>query len=220
MQRHIKYLVGRIYKPLLVKYLSKTRSFRYRDLTLQVPKEVFHPGFFFSSKMLLRYLASKPLGGRTLLELGAGSGLISFVAARSGALVTATDINPRAIDFLHINARTNGLAPIIIESDLFKKIPRQPFDVIAINPPYYRKTPATAADYAWCCGENGEYFQGLFANLANYTTSATQVYIILCDGCDMDMIHGIAAAYGWKLHCVEQRANLLETNFIFRATSG
>ena len=159
MQKHIRYLVGRLYKPLLVKYLSRTRNFRYRDLALQVPKEVFHPGFFFSSKMLLRFLMSKPLAGRTLLELGAGSGLISFVAARAGALVTATDINPQAIHFLKINAQANRLAPVIIESDLFEKIPPQRFDFIAINPPYYRKTPTTPADYAWCCGEQGEYFQ-------------------------------------------------------------
>ena len=44
--------------------------------------------------------------------------------------------------------------------------------------------------------------------------------MILCDGCDLEMIHGIAAEQGWTLRCVEQRSNLLETNFIFRATAG
>jgi release factor glutamine methyltransferase len=42
-----------------------------------------------------------PLKNKHVLELGAGSGLIAIKAAKEGALVTATDINPVAIEYLH-----------------------------------------------------------------------------------------------------------------------
>ena len=50
----------------------------------------------------------------------------------------------------------------IIHSDLFDNIPLEAFDIIAINPPYYKKDPHAPAEYAWFCGKKGEYFERLF----------------------------------------------------------
>ena len=52
-----------------------------------------HSSYFNSFKKL-------PLHGKIFLELGAGNGLISIYAAKKGAKVTATDINPVAVEFL------------------------------------------------------------------------------------------------------------------------
>ena len=73
------------------------------------------------------------------LELGAGSGLISMQAARNGAMVTATDINPVAIKYLHHNSVQNKIRLDILQSDLFAAIPERLYDIMAINPPYYKK---------------------------------------------------------------------------------
>jgi release factor glutamine methyltransferase len=150
----LKHIVARTYKPLLVKYLSKERRYRYKDIRLDVPPEVFHPGFFFSTKLLLQYIGKIDLGKKTFLELGCGSGLIAITAAKKSAIVTATDINPVAVAALKTNSAKNNVAIEIIESDLFNDIPKRSFDTIIINPPYYKKQPANAKDYAWCCGEN------------------------------------------------------------------
>lgn len=80
-----------------------------------------------------------PLKGKKFLELGCGSGLISIAAAKKGARVTASDINPVAVEFLVKNSEENKVEIEVIESDLFNDIPKQPFDIIAINPPYYKK---------------------------------------------------------------------------------
>src|SRR5688500_15138002 len=48
------------------------------------------------------------LMGRSLLELGCGLAMPSFVAARLGAQVTATDCHPDVPEFLAINMRQNG----------------------------------------------------------------------------------------------------------------
>jgi len=211
-----KYIIGHVYKPLLVKYLSRARAYHYKGIKLMIPPEVFHPGFFSSTKLLLKYVATQPLNQRSVLELGAGSGLISMFAVRKGAKVTATDINLKAIEYLRTNTSSNRLNVDIIHSDLFKDIPPQTFDYIAINPPYYKKEPRSQTDYAWYCGPNGEYFEGLFSDLLCYMHSGTKVFMILCDGCDIKMIKEMAAKNRVELKCVHKSKNWIESNFIFK----
>ena len=216
MKRAIKHLTTRLYKPLLVKYLSATRMYTYKGIRLVIPPAVFHPGFFFSTRLLLRYIAALPLKNKLFLELGAGSGLIALYAARQGAHVMATDINPMAIHSLTMNSQSNSIPLTIIESDLFTNIPQQAFDIIAINPPYYKKQPRTPAEYAWYCGEQGEYFRQLFNGLQQYMHPQSIVLMVLCDGCDVPMIREMASANGFHLNCVQEKSNWVETNFIFK----
>ncbi len=216
MKAALRHIVAHTYKPLLIKYLSKIRIYKYEDIRLEISPQVFHPGFFFSTRLLLKYIKQLPLRGQHFLEPGCGSGLISIYAARKGAIVTATDINPVAIEFLKKNSRMNGVGLTIIQSDLFRNIPIQPFDIIAINPPYYKKQPQTFRDYAWHCGENGEYFETLFKELKNYIHPGSEVYMVLFDGCDIEMIGNLAAQNDFDLQCVLTHENLLEKNSIFK----
>ncbi len=216
MREVIKYFASRTYKPLLTRYLSKKRVFRQNGFTLEIPAGVFHPGFFFSTRILLSFLKKLPLKGKSFLELGAGSGLISMHAVEAGAIVTASDINPIAIDFLEKNSISNGLEFSIIESDLFTQIPAQQFDIIAINPPYYKKNPVSNADHAWYCGENGEYFQRLFDQLGSYMHHSTEVFMILCDGCDLELIKKMAEQKKFNLELIHVKKTIIEKNFIMK----
>ena len=216
MRQTIKHITTRLYKPLLVKYLSATRMYTYKGIRLVIPPAVFHPGFFFSTRLLLRYIAKMPLKDKSFLELGAGSGLIAMYVAREGAQVTASDINQVAIHSLEMNSRSNRISITVIHSDLFTNIPLQRFDMIAINPPYYKKQPKTPAEYAWYCGEQGEYFQQLFNSLQWYMHPQSTVLMVLSDGCDLEMIKGMAAEHGFRLNCVFEKKNWLEVNYIFR----
>jgi release factor glutamine methyltransferase len=212
----LKHIVAHTYKPLLVKYLSKTRIYNYGGIQLEIPPQVFHPGFFFSTRLLLNYIKQLPLKNKSFLEPGCGSGLISIYAAKQGAIVTATDINHIAIEFIEKNSQQNNVGLTIIQSDLFQNIPEQQFDIIAINPPYYKKQPQTQQDYAWYCGENGEYFSGLFKELHNYIHPDSQVLMVACEECDVKMIEDFAGQNGFQLNCVYTKQNLLEKNFIFK----
>jgi len=216
MKNILKYLAGTFYKPLLIKWLSKERSYSFNDIHLKIHPSVFHPGFFFSTKILLKQLSTLPLSGKKLLELGAGNGLISITAAKAGAIVTGTDINPVATAYLERNMQLNRVTLTVITSDLFKKIPPQLFDIIVINPPYYFKNPATFKDYAWNCGENGEYFEDLFKNLSNYIDQNTVILIILCEDCNRSVIQSIAKRFGFGFECIRTENNLIERNYIYQ----
>lgn len=215
MSTTVKYIVGSTWQPLLRRYLSKTRKYRYKNIRLQVPSSVFHPGFFFSTHLLLDQIKNWSLRNKKLLEPGAGSGLISIYAAQKGAKVTATDINPAAIECLKENAGANGVQMDILTSDLFEAIPSQTFDIIVINPPYYKKDPASYSDYAWRCGSNGEYFEKLFSQLKNYIHTETRILMVLCDGCDMEMIKRMARENGHHMELVFSKKNMIEKNFIY-----
>lgn len=213
-------MIAYTYKPFLEKYLSRTRTYRYRNIQLQIPPEVFHPGFFFSTHFLLQYIKKMPLTGKNLLELGAGNGLIAIYAAKHNAKVTATDISPVAVEFLKTNAVQNNTRLKIILSDLFQNIPGQKFDIITINPPYYKKEPRSLRDYAWYCGENGEFFFSLFRQLPGYIHKDTEIIMVLCEGCDIKMAEDAAAENGFRLVCVQTKQNLIEKNFIYKIEMG
>lgn len=216
MKTALKNIVAHTYKPFLEKYLSKKRIYTFGKIRLQIPPEVFHPGFFTSTQFLLRYIKNLQLHGKRFMEPGAGNGLISIYAAKHRAKVTATDINPVAIEYLKINSVENNVQVSIIQSDLFENVPLQQFDIIAINPPYYKKNPQTLLDHAWYCGENGEFFFQLFAQLPGYLHKTSEVLMVLCGGCDIGMIKNAAAENGFTLNCVDTKQTLIEKNFIYK----
>jgi release factor glutamine methyltransferase len=158
------------------------------------------------------------LQGQRFLELGAGTGLISIQAAKNGATVTATDISPVAIECLRRNSDQNKVKLEIILSDLFASIPNQLFDIIAINPPYYKKQPLTMADHAWYCGENGEYYEQLFTKLGKYIHKNSLVLMVLSEECDINMISEIASGHNFYMQKKITKKSAWEYLYIYQIT--
>jgi release factor glutamine methyltransferase len=216
MRNAARYIVSKTYQPLVAKYLNKTRNYSFMGIRVEVPPGVFHPGLFSSTRLLLQQLFDRSLQNRSVLELGAGTGLISIYTAREGAKVLAIDISPASIECLERNRKANRVHFDLLHSDLFDTIPPQSFDLILINPPYYKKDPANDAERAWYCGAQGEYFQKLFRQLRNYMHRDTEVLMVLCDGCDLEGIKILASENALAMVCVKTAGNLIEQNFIFK----
>ena len=77
-----------------------------------------------------------------VLELGCGTGAISFYLAARGALeVTGLDVNPRMVELFNRSAEANGIGTRVraVEWDI-KEIksfcPTESFDLVVANPPY------------------------------------------------------------------------------------
>lgn len=201
-------------KPLSKWYLSKTHIYTWQNISVKVYPGVFHPGLFFSTKILLQYLQHQQLKNLKVLELGAGSGLISIYLAKQGAIVTSSDINPVAIKALKENFSANNAKGVIIESDLFTNLKVDDFDLIIINPPYYPKRPLKLQDHAWYCGENFEYFNRLFSEIAS-GSSVPNILMILSKDCDIEHIQSLANKNRLSLLPIHQQKIWGEENTIY-----
>jgi release factor glutamine methyltransferase len=220
MRKIFKRIVSPILVPLIRWYLRKERRFVHNGLTTYVFPGVFHPGFFHSTRFILSYLTDKDLVGKSFLELGCGSGLVSIVAAKAGGNVTSSDLSLRALENTKHNANLNNVFLKIVYSDLFDNIDKTQFDWIVINPPYYARKPESEQDLAWYCGENFEYFQKLFASLNDYMRSASQVIMVLTKGADVKAIEAIANKYTFDLELLKKNPVFFdEMDFLFRIKS-
>ena len=211
-----KLILSQVYKPVLSRFLSQTRTYSYRDITIKILPGVFHPGFFSSTKILLAELEKLNINNKTFLELGAGSGIISIAAAKKNATVTATDISNTSVENIQLNATMNGVQLQTILSDLFDKIPPQQFDFIFINPPYYKGAIKKEADHAWYAGDDFQYFRKLFSQLNSYMRTETICLMILSEECDLDAIQKIAAQHAVHLKEVFSKKSLGERQIVFR----
>ena len=77
-----------------------------------------------------------------VLELGCGTGAVSFYLAARGAVeVTGLDVNPRMVELFNRSAEANGIGTRVcaVEWDI-KEIksfcPTESFDLVVANPPY------------------------------------------------------------------------------------
>ncbi|HOZ76077.1 MAG TPA: methyltransferase [Flavobacterium sp.] len=218
----MKAIVKRIISPILQRasaiYLRKRRKYSYNDLSVWVEPTVFPPFITISTKLLLDFVDTLELKDKNFLELGCGCGIISILAAKKGAQVTATDINEVALEALRKNALDNQAILTVLKSDLFEKLSENWFDVVVINPPYYPKKPKNMAENAWFCGENFEYFERLFTQLRDFS-NGNEIYMILSDDCDLAKIKAIALKNEMALDKVLEKKVATEVNFIFRLVS-
>lgn len=216
----IEKLLRRLVQPLLwwmYRWYNKREHWHTMDgIQICLEPGVFHPRWFLTTRTFVDFAKAKVKPGNTLLELGAGNGLLALTCSKAGGIVTASDINPAATRSIQRSAKKNNLDLTVINSDLFDDIPVQSFDFIFINPPYFPKSPGNDQERAFLCGENFEYFEALFTQLKDYRESS--IYLILTDACDLPRITAIAQKNGSELVAVQQRKTWGEEHCIYRYT--
>jgi len=218
MREFLKKITHPFLKLGLRLYYYKPRKYRYDGISIWVHPDVFPPHLTLSTKILLDFIKSLELGNKTFLELGCGSGIISLFAAKKQAIVTATDINKKALEFLQKNALKNNMNVQIIQSDLFQNLEQKSFDYIIINPPYYPKQPKNIKEQAWFCGENFEYFERLFTQLPDFLGADATILMILSQDCDIQHIESIAKKTNLIFKLLLEKTVTREKNFVYQIT--
>ena len=71
------------------------------------------------------------------LDTGTGNGIQALLASRHAEAVTATDVNPRALEFARLNAVLNRVENLELrEGSYFEPVEGERFDLVTCNPPY------------------------------------------------------------------------------------
>lgn len=86
---------------------------------------------------------AKKINAKKILDLCTGSGAIAISLAKyiKDSKITAVDISNKALSVAKRNAKSNEVENQItfIESDLFKKVKKEKYDIVVSNPPYIKK---------------------------------------------------------------------------------
>jgi ribosomal protein L11 methyltransferase len=100
------------------------------------PGRAFGTGTHASTRLCLRareeLARERPLG--RVVDLGAGTGILSIAAARLGARsVTAVEVDPEAVASARRHARLNDVRLRVVEGDLARPLRGRRFDLVLAN---------------------------------------------------------------------------------------
>jgi release factor glutamine methyltransferase len=190
---------------------KRTQVTRVAGFRLTVPPTVFHPKVFLTSKYFAGFIGDLDLTGKSVCEVGTGSGILSLAAARAGAArVISLDINPNAAYAATLNGRDNGLPQVRgVASNLMSGIAARPlFDVIITSPPSFPGEPIDLADRAWHAGPGYRDIVALFDQARERLLPGGVVYLLLSSDSDLTL-------FGELIHRAHFTARLVSKHSIF-----
>lgn len=101
------------------------------------PERTFGSGSHPTTRLCLDLLASSPTAGRSVLDVGTGSGVLALAAAKLGSdRILATDVDPDSPAVVRANAECNGVADRVAAVDRPLRdlvLHEPPFDLVLAN---------------------------------------------------------------------------------------
>jgi release factor glutamine methyltransferase len=195
------------------------RTTRAAGFRLRVRPTVFHPRYFLSSEYFTEFIDGLDLSGKSVADVGTGSGVMALAAARAGAKsVLAVDINPNAVLCARENADANGFGNRIAVAcmDLLSEIPPDPtFDVILSSPPKHAGEPRDLADSGWHAGPQYRDVAGLFKQARDRLKPNGRLYLMVSSDSDLDLFGRLIIGAGFRARLVVERSFVIESMLLY-----
>lgn len=186
---------------------------------LRVHPTVFHPRFFLSSEYFAEFIDRLDLSGKSVADIGTGSGILALAAARAGAHdVLALDINPYAALSALENAHANGLGDRVTAAcmNLLAALPCRPlFDVILSNPPKHAGEPRDLADRGWHAGPQYQNVAALFEQARERLKPGGCLYVMLSSDSDLDLLGRLITRAGFRVRLAYERSFYIESMILY-----
>jgi HemK-related putative methylase len=165
------------------------------------------------SALIVEALSAENLTpGAAVLDMCAGSGVLSVVAARLGAgTVTAVDISRRALICTRLNALLNRVAVRTRRGDLFAALDKTAlFDVFVSNPPWLPSAtdelPARGDARAWDAGRDGRaLIDRVCAGAAARLRAGGFLLLVQPSVCDIPATVELLTRHGLKVNVAVRR---------------
>lgn len=180
-----------------------------------------HPGFFRSGKFFAEYLLSQNFAGKTILDMGTGSGILAIAAAQKGATVLAIDKNKAAIQCAKHNVSRNGLETKIrvLEGDYFDGLGKEEkFDVVLFNPPFLLGVPQSEFDLALYGGVELSLLDSFVNDVKSHLVPNGYILMVLSSDANIPVILDKFTRRGLSSAQIHSQKLFFETLYIFGLT--
>lgn len=195
------------------------RTTRAAGFHLRLRPTVFHPRFFLSSEYFAEFLDGLDLNGKSVADIGTGSGILALAAARAGATdVLALDINPNAALSALENAQENGLGDRVTAAcmNLLAALPPRPlFDVILSSPPKHAGEPRDLADRGWHAGPQYRDVAALFGQARERLKPDGCLYVMVSSDSDLDLFGRLIDEAGFRARLAIERSFYIESMILY-----
>jgi len=203
---------------LLHRRTQQESSVVIEGIRVQICPQVFNPIIGRTTQFFIQNM--KIHSTQKVLEIGTGSGVIAAAAARVTQYVTATDVNPYAVQCARTTMRLNGVENRInvLLGDLYSPVHEETFDVILFNPPYFNFDAQSWMALAWSAGSNYELLDRFFTDARNVLSRTGEIQILLSSATPLRHIISLIKKAGFKIQVIASRRILgvLERIFLVR----
>jgi ribosomal protein L11 methyltransferase len=128
------------FNPLLIKdqcYVRATFHEARPEYPYEIvvdPKMAFGTGHHQTTSMMMEYILEEQMQGKTILDMGCGTGILGILASKRGAdPILAIDYDSLCYDSTIENSRLNNADNITALKGSVEAIPDGPFDIILAN---------------------------------------------------------------------------------------
>lgn len=185
----------------------------YKGETFKVDPGVYEPAE--DTFLLADKLNARP--SEHVLELGTGCGMLAILAAKIGAKVTATDINPAALECARANSIAHGVVDRINFrlGDLFEPVADECFNLVIFNPPYLPVRPEEALDgmfdRAWEAGPDGRAIIDPFLEeLPNHLMKGGRALFVQSSLSDIAKTINMLQTHGFRVEVTNRKLSFEE----------
>jgi release factor glutamine methyltransferase len=199
VRRLCRKLLFRAYRPYVMRRIGNPSEARLLGRTLLTDPDVFHPVFFLSTRLLVEEIQGLDVAAKRFLDMGTGSGAVGVFAGLQGAVVTACDVNPHAVELARTNLRRHGIEAEVLESNLFSALAGRVFDVISFNLPFYSGEPRTPLEAAFLGGEDLGTVEAFIANSPRFLAEGGTVVVLFSEDVDRQRIVAGFARQGFAV---------------------
>lgn len=198
---------------------SRTTT-RIDEMKLLIEPSVMHPKLFKSGKVFSDFLLTQNLKGKKILDMGTGSGILALTAARKGARVFASDINPAAVKCATENFRNNGFQSDIhlFSGHLFANVTESGYDIILFNPPYLEGNNGSTHQLALHGGEQLTLIKEFASQSISYLSPGGSLMLIVSTDSNVPLFLKIFRDQNYSHELLYRKTTLFETFYIYQFT--
>lgn len=161
------------------------------DILIEERPDVYPPSE--DSLLLIESLDVVP--GEKVLELGCGSGIVSLHCAEAGAIVTAGDINPSAVELTKRNAIKNNLNVEVLLTDVYGSVEGR-FDTVVFNLPYLPVDDDVPLAEAWSGGKDGlGPLPRILEGISEHGNEGWRIVVVVSSLMNQDRLRDLLAPY-------------------------